>query len=142
MKHLILSTLLIGLAACGRGTDIAPTLAGEVAGRYQTNSFLDFRCIALPSGSMPSATLKSQSDVTVTLTYQETYPTVKSQTIANIALQRLTDTSIRLINNGNVIGTVRTDRVFSSNGMERQGLVLRVQTDSPGTTVNFTGAKE
>ena len=91
---------------------------------------------------MPSATLKSQSDVTVTLTYQETYPTVKSQTIANIALQRLTDTSIRLINNGNVIGTVRTDRVFSSNGMERQGLVLRVQTDSPGTTVNFTGAKE
>lgn len=128
--------------SCGRGTDITPTLAGEVAGRYQTNSFLDFRCIALPSGSMPSATLKSQSDATVTLTYQETYPTARTQTIANISLYRQADNSVQLISGGNVIGTVRTDRVFSSNGMERQGLVLRVQADSPGTAVSFTGSKD
>lgn len=142
MKHLILSALLLGLAACGRGTDIAPTLASEVAGSYQTNGFLDVLCVSLPPNKMPTAALKSQSDAVVTLTYQQSYPVQQTRIIDNVLLQRQADNSIQLLSAGSVIGTVRTDRVFSSNGMEQQGLVLRVQATTAGATVYFTGSKE
>ncbi|MBO0939748.1 hypothetical protein J2I47_24595 [Fibrella sp. HMF5335] len=142
IRILLLGTLVFTTMSCGRDTDIAPTMASEVTGRYQTNGFLDVLCVALPANKMPTATINIQSDAVVTLTYQQVYPTEQTHVIPNIALKRQADNSIQLSSGGSVVGTVSTDRVFSNNGMERQGLVLRIQAVSAGTRVSFTGSKE
>ncbi|MEZ0543009.1 hypothetical protein [Fibrella arboris] len=143
-KALLFSTLVFLSAACSRSNDVAPTLAGEVSGTYLTNGFLDILCIALPANQMPAVTLTPETDAAVTLTYLRKYPTAQSQTFTHLQLTRLTDNSIQLAQQGQVIGTVQTDRAFNSNGMERQALVLRVQanTTDPQTAITFTGAKE
>ncbi len=143
-KVLLFSTLLFLSAACSRSTDVSPTVAGEVAGTYLTNGFLDYLCIALPADKMPTATLTPESDATVTLTYLRRYPVEQSQTFPSLQLTRLTDKSIQLTRQGQVLGTIQTDRAFNANGMERQALVLRVQanTRDPLTAITFTGAKE
>ena len=143
-KALLFSTLLFMSAACSRSNEVAPTLAGEVAGTYLTNGFLDYLCIALPAGQMPTVSLTPETDVAVTLTYLTRYPVARSQRITHLQLTRLSDSSIQLSQSGRVIGTVQTDRAFNTNGMERQALVLRVQANStdPQTAITFTGAKE
>ncbi len=143
-KALLFSTLLFLSAACSRNADVAPTLAGEVAGTYLTNGFLDYLCIALPPNQMPMVTIVPESDAAVTLTYLKQYPVAQSQTFSHLQLTRLADKSIQLTQQGQVIGTVSPDRAFNANGMERQALVLRVQsnTSDPQTAIVFTGAKE
>lgn len=143
-KALLFSTLLFLSAACSRSNDVAPTLAGEVAGTYLTNGFLDYLCIALPADQMPVATLTPETDASVKLTYLRKYPVVQSQTFTQLQLTRLTDNSIQLSRQGQVLGTIQTDRAFNTNGMERQALVLRVQANisDPQSAITFTGAKE
>lgn len=143
-KALLFSTLLLLSGACSRNADVAPTLAGEVAGTYLTNGFLDYLCIALPPNQMPTVSLVPGSDATVTLTYLKRYPVAQSQTFSHLQLTRRADKSIELTQAGQVIGTVRPDRAFNANGMERQALVLRIQSDSsdPQIAIVFTGAKE
>ncbi|MBO0950224.1 hypothetical protein [Fibrella forsythiae] len=142
-KALLFSTLLFVSAACSRNNDVAPTLASEVAGTYLTNGFLDILCIALPANQMPAVTLTPETEAAVTLTYLRQYPTAQSQTLTHLQLTRLADKSIQLTQQGQVLGTVQTDRAFNTNGMERQALVLRVQTNAnPQTAITFTGAKE
>ena len=143
-KLLLVSTLLFLSAACGRSSDVAPTLAGEVAGTYLTNGFLDYLCIALPPDQMPTATLTPEGDAAVTLTYLRKYPVAQSQIFTHLQLTQLADKSIQLSREGLVLGTVQTDRAFNTNGMERQALVLRVQSTTSDTqsAITFTGAKE
>jgi hypothetical protein len=143
-KALLFSILAFLSAACGPGNDVAPTLASEVSGTYLTNGFLDYLCVALPADQMPTATLTPETDATVTLTYLRKYPMVQSQTFMHLQLTRLADKSIQLSQQGQILGTVQTDRAFNTNGMERQALVLRVQTNpnDPQTAITFTGAKE
>lgn len=141
LRVLLFGVTLLLTAACGRDTDIAPTLADEVSGQYQTNGYLDYLCIALPPGKMPSVTLTEESALSVTLTYQQQYPATRTLTLPQVQLQRLADNSIELRQQGAVIGTVRTDRAFTSNGLERQALVLRVQRNSSTDSISFTGSK-
>ncbi|WP_375443324.1 hypothetical protein [uncultured Fibrella sp.] len=143
-KALLFSILLLVSAACSRSNDVAPTLAGEVSGTYLTNGFLDYLCIALPANQMPTATLTPETESTVTLTYLRKYPTAQSQAFPHLQLTRLADKSIQLSRQGQVFGTVQTDRAFNTNGMERQALVLRVQSNpsDPQDAITFTGAKE
>ncbi|XWW47740.1 hypothetical protein JYG30_09960 [Fibrella sp. USSR17] len=143
-QALLFSTLLLVTAACGRSNDVAPTLASEVSGTYLTNGFLDYLCIALPPDKMPTATLTPETDAAVTLTYLTKYPATKAQTFTHLQLKRMADNSIQLSQQGQVLGTVQPDRAFNANGMERQALVLRVQTNAsdPQTAITFTGAKE
>lgn len=143
-KALLFSTLLYLLAGCRSSNDVAPSLAGEVAGTYLTNGFLDYLCVALPADQMPTATLTPESDAAVTLTYLIKYPVVKPQTFAHLQLTRLPDKSIQLSQPGRVIGSIQVDRAFNSNGMERQALVLRIQANisDTQTAITFTGAKE
>lgn len=143
-KALLFSTLLFLTAACSSGNDVAPTLAGEVSGTYLTNGFLDYLCIALPPDQMPTATLTPETDATVSLTYLQKYPEAKSLTFTHLQLTRLADNRVELIRQGQVIGTIQTDRAFNTNGMERQALVLRVQASvsNQQTVIIFTGAKE
>ena len=143
-KALLFSALLLLTAACGQHADVSPTLVSEVAGTYQTNGFLDYLCVALPTNKMPSATLTPETDATVTLTYLQQYPTPQTRTFAHLQLSRQPDNSIQLLQQGQALGTIRTDRAFSANGMERQALVLRVQanTSDPQTAITFTGAKQ
>ncbi|MEZ0612266.1 hypothetical protein ACAW74_27400 [Fibrella sp. WM1] len=141
LRVLLFCFVLFISAACGRESDIAPTLATEVAGEYQTNGFLDYLCIALPADKMPTATLREESANSVTLTYLQQYPTTRLLTIKQVQLQRLPDNSVQLIQQGEILGTVRTDRAFGNNGLERQALVLRVQRQSDTDSFSFTGAK-
>lgn len=141
LRVLLFCSVLFISAACGRENDIAPTLATEVAGEYTTNGFLDYLCIALPPDKMPTATLREESAGSVTLTYLQQYPTVRLLTIKQVQLQRLPDNSVQLAQQGEILGTVRTDRAFGSNGLERQALVLRVQRQNGTDGFSFTGAK-
>ncbi|GAA4410958.1 hypothetical protein GCM10023187_36200 [Nibrella viscosa] len=128
MKHRLLLFVITGLLAACR-QEIEPesaTLAGRLAGAYQTNSFLDVLCIALPADKMPVAELKAESDSEVTVTLRRFHPDTNTQTLTNITLQPQADKSIRLLYNGEVIGTYQTDRVFTNSGMETQGNVLRI----------------
>jgi hypothetical protein len=143
-SRLLLLALLAATSACQRDTDIQPgaqTLAGEVAGTYQTNAYLDPSCVALGGDQMPYVELKTESDSTITLVYTKRYPVKSSQRIANIALNRQAD-AIQLRVADSSVGTLQTDRIFTNNGMEKQGKLLRVslQTDSK-RSLYFAGFK-
>ncbi|MBO0932679.1 hypothetical protein [Fibrella aquatilis] len=125
-RILLLSTVLFAMTACSRGTDVAPTLAGEVAGSYQTNGYLDVSCVALPATQMPAVGIRQESDVAVTITYQRQYPVAQTFTLPHVQLQRLVDQRVKLVYAGEDIGTAQMDRAFSSNGMESQAMVLRL----------------
>ena len=145
-KALLIGCMSYLLMACGPGSerDIAPTLSAEVTGTYLTNGFLDYLCIALQTGKMPMASLKPETGNVVTLTYLQQYPVAQVQTLTQVQLTRLADNTVQLTRQGQVIGTVRTDRAFNANGMERQAPVLQLQIGDQHTqsTLSFTGAKQ
>lgn len=141
LRTLLFCTVLFALAACGRENDITPTLAGEVAGNYKTNGFLDYLCIALSTDQMPVVSISHESASTVSILYQQAYPTSRTIALKGVSLKRLADNSIELSQQGDALGTVRTDRAFNNNGLERQALVLRVQRQQGDDSFSFTGAK-
>ena len=123
---------------------MAPTLAGEVAGSYQTNSYLDVSCVALPANQMPAVGVRQESDMAVTITYQRTYPVTQLMTLKNVQLVRLSNQQIKLIYAGTDIGTAQMDRAFSSSGMESQAMVLRLSqlTGPEADRFAFVGSKQ
>ncbi|QMW02210.1 hypothetical protein [Spirosoma foliorum] len=145
MKKQLLFCAFVGtMTACQRETDIQPasaTLATEVAGTYRTNVYLDPSRVAVPTEQMPYTELKAESDSSVTLVYNTKYLTPTSQAIQHVRLSRQADL-IQLLVADSSIGTLQTDRVFTNDGMEKQGKLLRinVQTDSK-TRLNFSGVK-
>ena len=143
-QRLLLFAFLAAATACQRETDIQPnaqTLAGEVAGTYQTNVYLDPSCVALSASQMPYAELQTESDSTVTLVYTKQYPAKSSQRIPNVVLNRQTD-GIQLRVADSSIGTLQTDRIFMNNGMEKQGKLLRISLlNDPQRSFYFAGYK-
>lgn len=130
--RLLLLALLAATTACQREADIQPnaqTLAGEVAGTYRTNAYLDPSSVALSASQMPYAELTTESDSTVTLVYTKLYPVKSSERISNVVLNRQAD-AIQLRVADSSIGTLQTDRIFTNNGMEKQGKLLRVSVQS------------
>ncbi|GAA4449175.1 hypothetical protein GCM10023189_08240 [Nibrella saemangeumensis] len=143
MKNRLLLFAFTGLLAACR-QEIEPesvTLADRLSGTYQTNSFLDVLCIALPPDKMPVADLKVESDSEVTLTVRRFFPVADTQTLRKVKLQPLADHSVRLLYQSEEIGTYQTDRVFTNSGMETQGNVLRISraAGDPQTSLYFTG---
>lgn len=143
-QRLLLFAFLVTATACRQDADIQPnaqTLAGEVAGTYRTNVYLDPSCVALSAGQMPYAELQTESDSTVTLVYTKLYPAKSSQRIPNVALNRQAD-AIQLRVADSSIGTLQTDRLFMNNGMEKQGKLLRLSLQSdPQRSLYFVGFK-
>ncbi|WP_080237638.1 hypothetical protein [Spirosoma rigui] len=142
--RLLLIALVATATACEHETAIEPTaqtLAGEVAGTYHTNVYLDPSRVALSASQMPYAELKRESDSTVTLLYTKRYPAAGTVRIPNVVLNRQPDL-IQLRVADSSIGTLQTDRVFTDNGMEKQGKLLRVSLPT-GDRQNqpFTGFK-
>lgn len=144
IKRLLFCSLASALTACQREADIQPnvsSLAGEVAGTYHTNVYLDPSCVSIPSGKMPYAELKTESDSSVTLVYTKLYPDKASQSIEHISLRRQPD-GVQLRVGNLPVGMLQTDRIFTDNGMEKQGkrLQVTVSRDSQNS-VYFTGFK-
>lgn len=142
-KPLLFSTVWL-LLACQPEGGIAPTatsLAGEVTGLYRTNVYLDPSCVAIPTDQMPYVELKAESDNSVTLVYTKFYPAKASQLVEHVTLRRQNE-AVELRLAGASIGTFQTDRIFTNNGMEKQGQLLRisVQTDSQNP-VYFSGSR-
>ncbi|MVM39806.1 hypothetical protein GO730_22995 [Spirosoma sp. HMF3257] len=144
MKKQLLFCAFVGtMTACQHETDIQPTqstLSEEVAGIYRTNVYLDPSQVAIPTNQMPSAELKKETDSSVTLVYNASYSTNSSQ-IPHVRLSRQAD-QIQLQLGDSSIGSLQTDRVFTTSGMEKQGTLLRIniQNDSKNS-LTFTGAK-
>lgn len=143
-QRLLLFALLATATACQRETDVQPspqTLAGEVAGTYRTNVYLDPSCVALSANQMPYAELQAESDTTVTLIYTKLYPAKISQRISNITLTREAD-AIQLRGADSSIGALQPDRIFMNNGMEKKGKLLRISLQSnPQRSLYFVGSK-
>ncbi|MCK8491825.1 hypothetical protein M0L20_08175 [Spirosoma sp. RP8] len=148
MKKQLLYFIMLGattsMTACQQEHDIQPdsSLAGEVAGNYRTNYFLDPSCVAVPTNKMPSAELRAESDSAVTLIYTKSYPDKEVRQIEHVRLTREADAvQLRLADSS--IGSLQTDRVFTDNGMEKQGKILRIsiQPDN-GNAVYFAGYKK
>lgn len=142
IKRLLFCSLASALTACQREADIQPnasSLAVEVAGTYHTNVYLDPSCVAIPVGKMPYAELKAESDSSVTLVYTKLYPDKASQSVEHVLLRRQSD-GVQLRVNGLPVGTMQTDRIFTDNGMEKQGkrLQVTVSRDSQNS-VYFSG---
>lgn len=129
MKQLIIFITLLGLMACQSNTDVAPALAtSEIAGTYQTNAFLDYRYLALPASQMPTVTLRATATNTLTLVWNQSLPKAGVQTLVGITLVQQPDQGIELMQAGQVIGSIKTNRVFTDSGMETQGKLLRLST--------------
>ncbi|MFD2572419.1 hypothetical protein ACFSUS_17400 [Spirosoma soli] len=144
-KRLLFCALLGSLTACQQDNDVQPnssSLAAEVAGKYQTNFFLDPSCVAVPADKMPFAELRTESDSTVTLVYTRLYPNKDIRQIPNVVLSRQTE-AIQLRVADSSIGTLQADRIFTDSGMEKQGKLLRisVQSNNPQNTLYFSGYK-
>lgn len=144
IQRLLLFALLATATACQRDADVQPspqTLAGEVAGTYRTNVYLDPSCVALSANQMPYAEIRAESDSTVTLIYTKLYPAKSSQRIPNITLNREAD-AIQLHRADSSIGTLQTDRIFMNNGMEKKGKLLRISLqNNPQHSLYFAGFK-
>lgn len=139
-KQLLLCAVLGVVMACQQEGNIdpaSPSLAASVAGTYRTNLYMDPSYVALPANQMPYAELKAESDSSVLFVYTEQYPTKSSQTVSHIQLVRRPD-GIQLRVGGLTIGTFKTDRIFTNNGMEKQGPLLRITL---GKSLNFTGIR-
>ena len=145
--RLLFCALLATVTACRQEGDVQPSpasLAEEVAGTYRTNVYLDPSCVAMPTGQMPYAELKRESDSTVTLIYTRPYPNQVVKQIPNVRLSRQPE-GILLHIAGSNAGTLATDRVFENNGMEKQGKLLRITlpVDSQETSFPaFAGLKQ
>ncbi len=135
MKAFLLSSLLL-LSACQSNTDVNPVpLPDAITGTYQTNKFLDYTCLTLPANQMPVATIQSADAATFTLTLIQAAPAANVRTVTGVTIVRQDDQRVDLVQNGRVIGSVQTGRVFTASGMETQGRLLRI-SDS---TLTFTG---
>ena len=146
MKKRLLFLAFAGLlTACNRETDIQPnpsSLAGEVVGTYRTNFYLDPSCVAIPADQMPFAQVEAESNNTVTITYTKLYPTKTSQLLEHVLVAREAE-SVQLRIADSTIGTLQTDRVFTNNGMEKQGRLLRITMQAnPQSVMYFTGVKQ
>lgn len=143
-KRLLFCTFLGALTACQRESDIQPkstTLSNEVAGTYQTNFYLDPSCVALSANQMPYAELKAESDSTVTLVYTRLYPNKVVNRVPHINLTRQMDAIVFRVADSSV-GTLQTDRIFTNNGMEKQGKLLRISMqNNPQSPFYFAGFK-
>jgi hypothetical protein len=145
MKKPLLFCSLIGiLSGCYSEADISPnssSLSSKAAGLYRTNFYLDPSCVATPTDKMPYTELKAESDSTVTLTYTKFYPTPGSQSIPHVLVRQQSD-GIQLQLAGLTIGTLKTDRVFTNNGMEKQGQLLRLTIpENSANSLNFNGIR-
>ena len=143
MKKQLFCLLLSSLAACTPESDVQPsvsTLAGEVSGTYQTNPYVNPSCVAIPASQMPTVTLRPEADGGVSLVYAYQFPKPGSQQLTGVSLSRRADSAVQLIHGDAVLGTVQIDRVFTSNGMEKQGKLLRVTVQPDGPY--FAGVKD
>lgn len=145
-KQLLLYLLLSSLAACTQENDVQPspnTLAGEVSGTYRTNPYIDPSCVAIPASQMPIVTLRPESDGIVSLVYAYQFPRAGSRQLTGVQLSRRSDSTVQLTHGNVVLGTVQTDRVFTNNGMEKQGKLLRIDaSDTQPDVPYFAGVKE
>lgn len=145
-KQLLFGALLGTLVACQQDDSIQPdptTLAAEVGGVYRTNAFINPSCVAIPTDQMPTVTLLPESDSVVALLYAYQVPVKGAKQIGGIRLIRQADSSVQLRSGNFALGSVQTDRVFTNNGMEKQGKLLRItQPDSPLELPYFAGVKE
>jgi len=143
-KQLLFCAVLGALTACQNESEIQPntlSLAGEVTGVYQTNFFIDPSCIAVPSNKMPFTEVKAESDSAVTLIYTRQFPNKEVKKIEHIALNRQSEAIQLKIANVSV-GSIQTDRMFTDNGMEKEGKVLRLTIqNSTQVVLMFTGYK-
>lgn len=141
-KPLLFCSLIGALSGCYSEADISPessSPASRAAGLYRTNFYLDPSSVATPADKMPYTELKAESDSTLSLTYTRFYPTPSSQFVQHVLVRQLSD-GIQLELAGSIIGTLKTDRVFTNNGMERQGQLLRLVVPGDSTnTLNFSG---
>lgn len=141
-KRLLFCSLVSVLTACQHEGDIQPTstsLAGEVVGTYRTNFYLDPSCVAIAANQMPYTEVKALSDSTVKLIYTKLYPAKASRTIEPVKLNRQA-IGIQLSLGDSSIGTLQTDRVFTDNGMEKQGRLLRINLQNdPKDFLFFAG---
>ena len=144
-KRLLFCSLVSVLAACQRETDIQPTassLANEVVGTYHTNFYLDPANLAIPADQMPFMVLKAETGNSVTLIYTKLYPAKTSQVVEHISLFRQAE-GIQLQVDNTIIGTLQTDRIFTNNGMEKQGKLLRLSNNSNGESpLDFVGSQQ
>lgn len=144
-KRLLLCSLVGVLTACQREADIQPgmsSLSGEVIGTYRTNLYLDPSYVAIPADKMPYAELKAESDSSVTMIYTKQYPVKSSQSIEHISLRRQPE-GFQLRVADSSVGTLQTDRVFTNNGMEKQGKLLRINVaNEPQVSLFFSGFKQ
>ncbi|MBD2703997.1 hypothetical protein IC229_25355 [Spirosoma sp. BT702] len=143
-KQLMFCAFLGTLSACQQEGDIQPSLvttAGELDGMYQTNFFLDPSNVAAPIGQLPYIQIKAETDSNVTITYTKASSRVNLSLNHVIVIRQNDGVLLRLGNTD--IGTLQTDRVFTNNGMEKQGKLLRLnyQIDAQNS-LNFTGSKE
>jgi len=144
-KQLLFCVLLGSLASCAQEADVQPStgsLAKEVAGKYQTNFYLDPSCVAIPASQMPYAEIRAESDSSVTMIYTKLYPAKMNRVVGRIRLVRQpAGIDLRLADS--IVGTLRTERIFANNGMEKQGQLLRImmgQTD-PQNFLYFAGTR-
>lgn len=141
-KPLLFCSLMGALSGCYSEANISPSstsLASKAVGVYRTNFYLDPSSVATPADEMPYTELKAESDSTLSLTYTRFYPTPSSQFIQHVLVRQLSD-GVQLELGGSTIGTLKTDRVFTNNGMERQGQLLRLTVPGDSTnTLNFSG---
>ncbi|GAB3713386.1 hypothetical protein GCM10027592_52580 [Spirosoma flavus] len=144
-KQLLFCAFLGTLSACQQEGDIQPspvTAAKEITGTYQTNFFLDPANVAVPAGQLAYIQIKAETDSNVTIIYtKNSFPKV-NLSLSHVAVIRQNEGLV--LRSGNMdIGTLQTDRVFTNNGMEKQGKLLRLNYQSNGQNLlNFTGLKE
>ncbi|MGF7218520.1 hypothetical protein GGR92_004697 [Spirosoma lacussanchae] len=145
-KQLLFCVLLGSLTACQPDSDIQPgtaSLAGEIGGRYRTNVFLDPSCVALSSSQLPTVTLLAESDSAVSVLYAYQYPQKGTRRVEGVALSRQADSSVQLRVGNTTLGSVQTERVFTDNGMEKEGKLLRITYQNSATEIPyFAGVKE
>ena len=145
MKNRLLFCALASLlTACQQEVAIQPdlpALTAEVVGTYRTNFYLDPSCVAMSADQMPYTELKAESDSSVTLIYTKLYPVKVNQSIEHVIISRQ-PTGIQFRVADSSIGTLQTDRIFTNNGMEKQGKLLRISIqNNPQSSLYFAGFK-
>lgn len=131
MKQLLFLTLSLGLLACQPNTDVTPVSpTSDVTGTYQTNGFLDYRCLTLLASQMPTVSIRQTNDTTLTLTVMRLSPKPSVEILNGVTMLLQPDQSYELRQAGRVIGSVQTGRVFNASGMEAQGRLLRLSSQA------------
>ncbi len=145
-QPLLFCLLLSSLVACTQENDVQPspgTLADEVSGMYRTNPYLNPSCVATPSNQMPVVMLRPESDGVVSLVYAYQFPKPGNHQLTGVLLSRRADNAVQLTHGSVVLGTIQTDRVFTNNGMEKQGKLLRIDApDAQPDMPYFAGVKD